>query len=66
MANKTYLLTAPIDGGGFKVLNAIAWDEQQPYTPPDGHSVVVKLGDEWIGWTSDGAGNWAPPPDPEA
>ena len=45
------------------VTNAIVYDGEEPYTPPDGLSLVERGDSEaWIGWTYDGQG-FTPPPE---
>ena len=46
------------------IVNAIEYDGEEPYEPPDG-LLLVERGDSgaWIGWTYDGE-NFRPPPEP--
>lgn len=64
-----FLLCANIEGSqAYMVLNAIEWNASAPYQPPPGQFIVVKSGDEWIGWTYEN-GQWTapevPPPEQE-
>ena len=34
------------------------------WAPPDGHTLIVPAGDEWIGWVLQPDGTWASP-DPQ-
>ena len=46
------------------ITNAIVYDGEEPYTPPDGLSLVERGDSEaWIGWTYDGE-TFIPPPYP--
>lgn len=45
------------------IVNAIVWDGEADYTPPDGLSLVERGESEaWIGWTYDGE-TFTPPPE---
>lgn len=49
------------------VTNAIRWDGDASYDPPDNHTIhpwdeIVR---PWIGWTLNEDGSWTKPPEPE-
>lgn len=61
---KIYLICVPVEGTeSFQVVNKVVWDEATPWAPPADHLLVVKLGDEDIGWTF-ANGEWTAPPAP--
>lgn len=57
-----FMIYAVIDSTGL-VVNAIEWDGATPWTPPEGHEVVL-LTSGGPGWTY-ADGDFIPPPKPE-
>lgn len=48
-----------------RIVNAIEYDGEADYTPPDGLALVERgESGAWMGWTYDGE-NFTPPPEPE-
>jgi hypothetical protein len=57
---KTYLVCQLNNDGSLTVTNAIVWGEDQFVAPPEGSVLMVRSGQEWIGWTWK-AGAWTAP-----